>query len=439
VAYVRTVKTASGAIGVQIVWSSRRGSRQIEHIGSAHDDGELEALLVAARDRLAAGQQTLDLGLDQGASRPPSGPLPILGSQAVHLWDALLRAYGALGFDRVAGADEVFRQLVGARIVEPTSRFHSLRVLGEVGVPDIPSYITLRRRLPGYATAEFAAALAAACAAHAALGPASLVLYDVSTLYFETDTADDFRKPGFSKERRLEPQITIGLLTGQSVTPNGGFDKPLSKAEVLAKAGRWHDAITEFEGVGSAGPLAGEAAYQRARASSAFGLGDAARAELRDVMDRYAAATGAASSAMYLFAALLPDDGRRERHVRPGQLGQSVGRRTQRQLGFAIRGPAEVRDQDQPSAALAYVAVRGHVCGHRRCDASSHERVDTARTEVGFAACIGVREVSAGRIRRTPRRRSPQSPCSPLPPADASGATPKACAGRRSDRSSRHR
>ena len=29
----------------------------------------------------------------------------------------------------------------------------------------------------------------------------------------------------------------IGLLTGQSVTPDGGFDKPLSKAQVLAKAG----------------------------------------------------------------------------------------------------------------------------------------------------------------------------------------------------------
>jgi len=29
----------------------------------------------------------------------------------------------------------------------------------------------------------------------------------------------------------------IGLLTGQAVTPYGGFDKPLSKAQVLAKAG----------------------------------------------------------------------------------------------------------------------------------------------------------------------------------------------------------
>jgi len=56
-------------------------------------------------------------------------------------------------------------------------------------------------------------------AAHAGLGPASLVLFDVSTLYFETDSGDGFREPGFSKERRLEPQITLGLLTDASGFP----------------------------------------------------------------------------------------------------------------------------------------------------------------------------------------------------------------------------
>ncbi len=38
-------------------------------------------------------------------------------------------------------------------------------------------------------------------------------------MYFETDTGDGFREPGFSKERRLEPQITIGLLTDASGFP----------------------------------------------------------------------------------------------------------------------------------------------------------------------------------------------------------------------------
>jgi transposase len=45
------------------------------------------------------------------------------------------------------------------------------------------------------------------------------VLYDVSVLYFGTDQGDGFREPGFSTERRLAPQITIGLLTGQDGFP----------------------------------------------------------------------------------------------------------------------------------------------------------------------------------------------------------------------------
>ncbi len=213
--YVRTVKTKSGATAVQIVWSSRRGSRSIEHIGSAHDAAELEALKAAAGQRIAAGQLELDLGLKDAA---PAGPLPITSSRMGHLLDALDHGYQVLGLDQAAGGDEVFRQLVLARIIEPVSKLDSLRVLGEAGeVP--PSYATVKRRLPAYAQEEWRQRLSAACAAHARLGPASLVLYDVSTLYFETDQGDGFREPGFSKERRLEPQITIGLLADQSGFP----------------------------------------------------------------------------------------------------------------------------------------------------------------------------------------------------------------------------
>jgi hypothetical protein len=226
-AYVRTVPTGSGARAVQIVHGSRRGSRTIEHIGSAHDDAELEALKAAARQRLAGGQAELDLGL--GASigtvgpavlspSPSARPLEITSSRMGPLWDGLGAAYDALGFARAVGRDEVFRQLVLARIIEPTSKLDSLRVLGEVGV-EATSYRTLNRRLRGYAEDGFRGKLARACARHAALGPASLVLYDVSTLYFETDAGDGFREPGFSKERRLEPQITIGLLTDAAGFP----------------------------------------------------------------------------------------------------------------------------------------------------------------------------------------------------------------------------
>jgi hypothetical protein len=220
--YVRTVKTSSGATAVQIVHSWRRGSRDIDHIGSAHSPAEVEVLKTVARERLAAGQGVLDLELEvpsvKGGALVPAGPLPIRSSRMAHLGDALAGVYEALGFGEATGGDEVFRQLVLARIIEPTSKLDSIRVLEESGLA-APSYRTIKRRLPVYAKGTFRQRISASCAAHANLGPASLVLYDVSTLYFETDAGDGFREPGFSKERRLEPQITIGLLTDATGFP----------------------------------------------------------------------------------------------------------------------------------------------------------------------------------------------------------------------------
>jgi hypothetical protein len=215
VPYVRTVKTASGATAVQIVYSFHRGSRQIDHVGSAHSAAELELLKAAARQKLAAGQGVLDLGLDTAA---PGGPLPITASRMGFLLDALAHAYDVLGFDQAAGGDEVFFQLTAARIIEPVSKLDSLRVLEEAGLAPV-SYPTVNRRLPVYARDGWRQRLSAACAAHARLGRATLVLYDVTTLYFETDEGDGFRESGFSKERRLEPQITVGLLTGADGFP----------------------------------------------------------------------------------------------------------------------------------------------------------------------------------------------------------------------------
>ena len=214
-AYVRTVKTSSGATAVQVVWSSRRGSREIEHLGSAHDEAGVAALRAAAAQRLAAGQAQLDLGL---VERSAAEPLPITSSKSALLWEALCAAYAHIGLEEATDSDEAFRQLVLARIIEPTSKADSLRVIDETGVAPV-SYPTLNRRLPVFAKPAFRQSLSAACATHARLGRASLVLYDVSTLHFETDAGDGFREPGFSKERRLDPQITLGLLTDASGFP----------------------------------------------------------------------------------------------------------------------------------------------------------------------------------------------------------------------------
>jgi hypothetical protein len=166
VAYIRTVTTASKATAVQIVHSSRKGSRDIEHIGSAHTAEDVEVLKAVARQRLHANQDTLDFG----DGRPRGAALPILSTRSQHLWDALEVGYRVLGLDAACDHDEVFQALVLARAVEPTSKLEAIRVLEEIGIV-APSYPTINRRLPLYATDEWRQRLARACAAHVGLGP----------------------------------------------------------------------------------------------------------------------------------------------------------------------------------------------------------------------------------------------------------------------------
>jgi len=213
--YLRTVKTSSGATAVQIVEKNHGSRRILEHLGSAHTPEDVALLKAAGRQKLAGGQPELDLGLETEPDR--GGPLPMRLTMGP-LWRYLNLAFDALGLGDVDGADGVFRRLVLARIIEPTSKVDMPRVLSEVGV-DAMSYATIKRRVPVFATDTFRDDLARVLASNAELGPAALVLYDVTTLYYEAHEGDRFREPGFSKERRLEPQITVGLLTDASGFP----------------------------------------------------------------------------------------------------------------------------------------------------------------------------------------------------------------------------
>ena len=48
----------------------------------------------------------------------------------------------------------------------------------------------------------------------------SFVLYDVTTLYFESFKNDEFKRPGFSKDNKHnQPQIVIGLIVTKEGSP----------------------------------------------------------------------------------------------------------------------------------------------------------------------------------------------------------------------------
>jgi hypothetical protein len=124
------------------------------------------------------GALDLELGAEVVAL---TGPLEILSSQAGRPWNALRCAYDRPGFDHATGGDEIFRQLVLARIIDPDGKIDALRVLTEAGMAPA-SYPTLKRRLPVYAKSPCRQHLAAACARNAALGRRRCALRRVDAL-----------------------------------------------------------------------------------------------------------------------------------------------------------------------------------------------------------------------------------------------------------------
>ena len=238
------------------------GGRQriVKHVGSAHSEAELGVLMAKARELLEpVGQESFELGVEPTppvvplvraaagqrevlpAGRGSGGPVRssaarVVSTDARVLFEALAGVYSSLGFDAVG--DEVFKDLVIARVVEPTSLLDTGRVLTDLGrVP--ASYATMKRTLaravktgnpdesgarqdasPAKPTVSYRDTVAGLCFAHAVhAGDLSLVLYDCTTLYFEAEHEDELRKVGYSKERRVDPQVVVGLLVDRNGFP----------------------------------------------------------------------------------------------------------------------------------------------------------------------------------------------------------------------------
>jgi hypothetical protein len=148
------VRTASGATAVQIAEYDGGRRKIVAHVGSAHTEAELGILLERAREMLAdPAQGAFDLGIEPTAPQarlvakeaaptlfetespaavpPAAGPARVVSTDSRLLFQALDGIYGGLGFGALG--DDVFRDLVLALVVEPTSVLDAGRVLAELG------------------------------------------------------------------------------------------------------------------------------------------------------------------------------------------------------------------------------------------------------------------------------------------------------------------
>jgi hypothetical protein len=217
VAYVRKVRTTSGAVAVQVARKDSGRVVILAHVGSAHTDAELGIFLERARRIVVGDQEALDIAVPARAqsmadvpdyreptlvgtpAQPKAAPVAPGRTTATSsrlLYDVLGGVYDWLGFGVVE--DRVFRDLVIARIVEPTSKADAGRVLADLGAKAV-SYRTIQRHLDQMGPGNYRDLIAEKCFGYTSdCGGLSLLLYDVTTLYFEAESEDDLRKVGFS-------------------------------------------------------------------------------------------------------------------------------------------------------------------------------------------------------------------------------------------------
>jgi hypothetical protein len=175
---------------------------------------------VTARQRLAAGQDQVDLGVVSALDpdhRGPGAPLPITSSRMGHLWDALSRGYEVLGFDRATWGRAVPAAGPGAHHRADQQAGQPARA----GRDRDRAVLESHAAAPATSRREGVLAPGTDQGVRPALGvgggePGARRRLDAALRDRHGDRSGE---SGSSTERRVEPQITIDLLTDAAGFP----------------------------------------------------------------------------------------------------------------------------------------------------------------------------------------------------------------------------
>ena len=236
---------------VQVVESSREGSlvrqRIVRHMGIALDEDELAKLRTMAEEFIAReraarlnGDSLFDVApvAPRAVGRPARQTLAsVAAASEVRLADleevarrvegpheVLGHLYEYLGFDRVLpgrGA-AMLRGLVISRVMAPDSKRASAQHLelhyGRAYPLDSLYRLmdTLHERL------DALKAIVLEATASLTGGSVQMMLFDVTTLYFESVDADELRAFGYSKDQKYHcTQVVLALATNEDGLPIG--------------------------------------------------------------------------------------------------------------------------------------------------------------------------------------------------------------------------
>jgi len=222
--FVRKKTNPSGSTSIQIIDKSAGKYRVIKTVGVSSDVLEIAFLWKKAHHIIPTliGQSSFDfmsetdrsivhaLSNDTTAKVQVNGPEKILGV-----------IFNNIGFDKIE--DALFKHLVLARLVCPMSKLATTDYLHRysglnMDVSKVYRFMDKLKR--DYK--EKAERIVYLHTQKILRNKVGIVFYDMTTLYFEIEYEDDFRKLGFSKDGRPQnPQILLGLLVGENGYPIG--------------------------------------------------------------------------------------------------------------------------------------------------------------------------------------------------------------------------
>jgi len=213
---VRKVRTKSGSLAIQVVRYVGHRSIIAKHIGSSKDQTEEAVLRQRALDWI--DEQTAQLSLFPAQKQKL---LVVDRGECIGVTHHFAFRFFMGCFDEcgLSHLPRLLLDLAIMRLIEPASKLRSVELLEYYfgikysqriyrNIPKLAAYKADIEQC-GYKVAQ-----------QKFNEPFYFVLYDVTTLYFESFKADEFKIQGFSKDNKSQqPQIVIGLLVTQSGFP----------------------------------------------------------------------------------------------------------------------------------------------------------------------------------------------------------------------------
>jgi hypothetical protein len=214
--YIRQKKNKSGSISVQIIQKKNSKYKVVETIGCARCDVELNILIEEAHKRLVMLDPTL---LDYAESLSPkklsNKHTKVIGDELILGKIFQDMQCNTPNFENKKSKD-LFRYLVLSRLLYPGSKLYLIDYLMIYKKEKIDKN-KIYRFLDKVYSDTLKQQIQQCVFNHTKKimnDTITISFYDVTTLYFESESEDDLRRIGFSKEGKLaRPQIQLGLFT----------------------------------------------------------------------------------------------------------------------------------------------------------------------------------------------------------------------------------